>query len=71
MEHISGYFDTGIGMKQEKTSYEKLIENLSILPEEITFLTDIVKGIFINGKIHTYYICVLIIFIFNNRSRSR
>lgn len=44
MEHISGYFDTGIGMKQEKASYEKIIENLAVTGDEIVFLTDIVKG---------------------------
>lgn len=67
MEHISGYFDTGIGMKQEKTSYEKIIENLTLTPEEITFLTDIVKGLFIlflTSYFHQQSTNTYIIFVF-------
>lgn len=43
---ISGYFDTNIGPKQEKESYEKIIKEVGCEPLEILFLTDIVNGNF-------------------------
>lgn len=43
---ISGYFDTNIGAKQDKSSYEKIIEEIGCEPADILFLTDIVNGTF-------------------------
>lgn len=45
LSKISGHFDTEIGMKQEKDSYEKIIKEINFPANEICFLTDIVKGI--------------------------
>lgn len=41
---ISGYFDTTIGAKQDKSSYEKIIKEVGCEPTDILFLTDIVNG---------------------------
>uniref|UniRef100_A0A7G3AHC3 Enolase-phosphatase E1 n=1 Tax=Lutzomyia longipalpis TaxID=7200 RepID=A0A7G3AHC3_LUTLO len=41
--HLSGYFDTKIGPKQEKESYEAIAKNIECAANEIVFLTDIVK----------------------------
>lgn len=38
---ISYYFDTKVGGKREKTSYEKISEKTQISPEEIHFFSDI------------------------------
>lgn len=41
---ISGYFDTNIGMKQDKNSYEKIVKEIGCEPADILFLTDVVNG---------------------------
>lgn len=41
---LSGHFDTKIGMKQEKCSYESIIKEIDCVANEILFLTDIVSG---------------------------
>ncbi|KAJ0173652.1 hypothetical protein K1T71_010801 [Dendrolimus kikuchii] len=40
---IDGHFDTAIGAKQEAASYTSIAEKIGCMPEEILFLTDIVK----------------------------
>lgn len=42
---INGHFDTAVGAKQEEGSYKKIVEEIGCKPEEILFLTDILKGI--------------------------
>lgn len=44
LKFISGHFDTSVGLKQEKLSYVKIIENINFPASDIVFLTDIVKG---------------------------
>ncbi|KAH8265466.1 hypothetical protein KR038_008476 [Drosophila bunnanda] len=39
--HISAYFDTHVGHKQEQNSYENISKSLGVAPERIIFLTDI------------------------------
>ncbi|GAB0086132.1 Enolase-phosphatase E1 [Sergentomyia squamirostris] len=41
--HLSGYFDTKIGAKQEKESYESIVKEMECDADEVLFLTDIVK----------------------------
>lgn len=38
---FSGYFDTRIGSKREVSSYQAIIKELGLMPEEILFLSDI------------------------------
>lgn len=38
---FSGYFDTRVGGKREKASYEKIREQIGVLPSEILFLSDV------------------------------
>ena len=38
---FSHYFDTAIGHKREKQSYENIVKSLNLLPSEILFLSDI------------------------------
>ncbi|XP_053613845.1 claspin-like [Plodia interpunctella] len=40
---IDGHFDTAVGAKQEAASYAAIVEKIGCKPEEILFLTDIVK----------------------------
>uniref|UniRef100_A0A2A4K3H4 Enolase-phosphatase E1 n=1 Tax=Heliothis virescens TaxID=7102 RepID=A0A2A4K3H4_HELVI len=40
---IDGHFDTAVGAKQEAASYAAIAEKIGCKPEEILFLTDIVK----------------------------
>lgn len=42
---IEGHFDTAVGAKQEAASYAAIAEKIGCKPEEILFLTDIVKGL--------------------------
>lgn len=42
--HIAGYFDTAVGAKVESKSYVTIAKEIDFSPEEIVFLTDIVKG---------------------------
>lgn len=41
---IAGYFDTAVGAKIESKSYNAIAKEIDIAPEEIVFLTDVVKG---------------------------
>lgn len=42
MSHLlSGYFDTAIGHKREKTSYDNIAKAINQAPQDILFLTDI------------------------------
>ncbi|XP_017023599.1 enolase-phosphatase E1 [Drosophila kikkawai] len=41
MTHLSAYFDTHVGHKQEQQSYENIAKSLEVAPEQILFLTDI------------------------------
>ncbi|RHZ79446.1 hypothetical protein Glove_146g75 [Diversispora epigaea] len=43
--YISGYFDTTIGLKLEKRSYENISKQLKLEPNKILFLSDNVKEI--------------------------
>ncbi|KAI8425087.1 hypothetical protein MSG28_006947 [Choristoneura fumiferana] len=43
LPRIDGHFDTAVGAKQEAASYTAIVEKLDAKPEEIFFLTDIVK----------------------------
>lgn len=38
---FSGFYDTKIGNKKEGESYEKIAENINLIPAEIVFLSDI------------------------------
>uniref|UniRef100_A0A336MM64 CSON002101 protein n=1 Tax=Culicoides sonorensis TaxID=179676 RepID=A0A336MM64_CULSO len=42
--HITNYFDTAVGAKQESKSYVAIAKEIDFAPEEIVFLTDVVKG---------------------------
>lgn len=44
--HIANYFDTAVGAKQESKSYAAIAKEIDFAPEEIVFLTDVVKGSF-------------------------
>lgn len=44
LKYIDGHFDTAVGAKQETSSYTAIAEKIGCKPEEILFLTDIVKG---------------------------
>lgn len=41
--HITSYFDTAIGAKQESKSYAAIAKEIDFAPEEVLFLTDVVK----------------------------
>ncbi|KPJ18162.1 Enolase-phosphatase E1 [Papilio machaon] len=43
LPYIEGHFDTAVGAKQEPTSYTAIVEKIGCKPDEILFLTDIVK----------------------------
>lgn len=38
---FSGYFDTRVGAKREVASYQRILESLALLGEEVLFLSDI------------------------------
>ncbi len=40
LDWFSGYFDTRIGSKKEKESYEKIAKEIGLSPSEILFLSD-------------------------------
>ncbi|MEK7724139.1 MAG: acireductone synthase [Acidobacteriota bacterium] len=42
-KYISAYFDTNIGHKREKQSYEKIAEKMQNRKEEILFLSDVLE----------------------------
>lgn len=42
VKYVSGYYDTKIGAKQEKNSYEAILKNIEATGEEALFLTDVV-----------------------------
>lgn len=44
LRFIDGHFDTAVGPKQDRKSYENIVEQIGCKPEEVLFLTDIVKG---------------------------
>lgn len=44
MTHLSAYFDTHVGHKQEQQSYENIAKSLEVDPQQILFLTDIPGG---------------------------
>lgn len=46
---FSGYFDTTIGGKKETRSYEKIAEEIGVVPEEILFLSDSTEEIVAAG----------------------
>ncbi|KAE9413021.1 hypothetical protein Angca_007111, partial [Angiostrongylus cantonensis] len=41
MKHLSGYFDTNVGLKGESKSYEKICKEIGVNPSDVLFLTDI------------------------------
>ncbi|XP_046741098.1 enolase-phosphatase E1 [Diprion similis] len=43
LEYFSGHFDTGVGMKQEATSYKNILDQIKAEASDVIFLTDIVK----------------------------
>ncbi|KAJ8713991.1 hypothetical protein PYW08_007611 [Mythimna loreyi] len=43
LKSIDGHFDTAVGAKQEAGSYTAIAEKIGCKPEEVLFLTDIVK----------------------------
>lgn len=47
LKSIDGHFDTAVGAKQEAASYTAIAEKIGSKPEEILFLTDIVKGMLV------------------------
>ncbi|TGM31878.1 acireductone synthase [Leptospira biflexa] len=42
-QYFTMYFDTAVGGKREKTSYERIASTLAVSPSEIRFFTDIVE----------------------------
>lgn len=42
-EYFTSYFDTAVGGKREKESYERIVGILKVLPNQIRFFTDIVE----------------------------
>lgn len=38
---FSGYFDTNVGHKRERSAYEKIVRDIALPPAEILFLSDI------------------------------
>uniref|UniRef100_A0A8D8LPY7 Enolase-phosphatase E1 n=1 Tax=Cacopsylla melanoneura TaxID=428564 RepID=A0A8D8LPY7_9HEMI len=40
---FSGFFDTGVGTKVESSSYRNILNEISCDPDQVAFLTDIVK----------------------------
>lgn len=46
-KHLSGFYDTKIGPKQESDSYIKIAKEINYKEDEILFLTDIIKGEFL------------------------
>ena len=42
---ISGHFDTTSGLKVNMTSYQNILGALNKRPEQVLFLTDIVRGL--------------------------
>lgn len=44
VKYLSGYYDTKIGAKQEKDSYEAILKKVEATGEEALFLTDVVAG---------------------------
>lgn len=45
LKYLSGHFDTAVGQKQEKESYEKICQEfVGVVPADVIFLTDIVEG---------------------------
>lgn len=46
--HITNYFDTAVGSKQESKSYAAIAKEIDFAPEEVVFLTDVVKGLYMN-----------------------
>jgi enolase-phosphatase E1 len=40
LDWFSGFFDTKIGSKKEKNSYEKIAKKIGLKPDEILFLSD-------------------------------
>ncbi|CAG4953693.1 unnamed protein product [Parnassius apollo] len=43
LRFIEGHFDTAVGAKQEADSYSAIAESIGCKPDEILFLTDVVK----------------------------
>ncbi|XP_015519440.1 enolase-phosphatase E1 [Neodiprion lecontei] len=43
LEYFSGHFDTGVGMKQEATSYKNILDQVKSEASDVIFLTDIVQ----------------------------
>lgn len=54
LQYISGHFDTKIGSKVDSSSYTAILKELNTTPENVLFLTDVLKGKvlvdFENGK---------------------
>jgi enolase-phosphatase E1 len=42
-KHLTGYYDTKIGPKQESDSYQKIAKEIGFKEDEIVFFTDVVK----------------------------
>ena len=47
LKSIDGHFDTAVGAKQEAASYTAIADKIGCKADEILFLTDIVKGMFL------------------------
>ncbi|CAD6991295.1 unnamed protein product [Ceratitis capitata] len=43
LPYISGHYDTAVGHKQQKQSYENIAKDLNLPSEDVLFLTDVVK----------------------------
>lgn len=42
--HITAYFDQGIGLKTDSESYKKIAKEMEVEAEDIVFITDDLKG---------------------------
>ncbi|XP_058465775.1 enolase-phosphatase E1 [Malaya genurostris] len=42
VKYLAGHYDTKIGAKQEKDSYEAILKNIEVSAEEALFLTDVI-----------------------------
>ncbi len=60
---ISGHFDTTSGLKVEMTSYQNILDALNKEPEQVLFLTDIVRGLIALNTSFSFQTQFLVFFI--------
>lgn len=43
-KYFDGYFDTTVGLKVEKESYDNIAKEIGVAPSKILFVSDNIKG---------------------------